>query len=295
VSMDLESDLRFLRRAVVEAGFHCIACVPLLARGTVVGVMSVVSCREKHMDVRRINLLASIGNWAGITIENARLHRQARRLAILEERERIGMDLHDGIIQSIYAVGLALDYARATLDEDPKSTRLKIDQAVEGLNTAIRDIRSYILDLRPRQFRGEDLLAGLHQLVEEYRANTRSMAAVTGPKNSLIDLPTVNATALFHICQEALANVAKHAHATYVDVNLWTTDDRAMIEITDDGKGFNLNNVSTSLGHGLSNMHARARKVGGDVEITSEPGDGTTILAWVPRYERVNGQSDYQS
>jgi len=258
-------------------------------------VMSVVSCRESHLDDRRINLLASIGNWAGITIENARLHRQARRLAILEERERIGMDLHDGIIQSIYAVGLALDHARATLDEDPKSTRLKIDQAVDGLNNAIRDIRTYILDLRPRQFRGEDLVAGLHQLADEFRANAQSSAAVSGPKNSLVDLPTVNATALFHICQEALANVAKHAQATQTNIHLWTTNERVMLEITDDGKGFSLHKMSVTLGHGLSNMHARARKVGGDVEITSEPGDGTTILAWVPRHERVNGQSDYQS
>ena len=283
VSMALEKDVRFLRRAVVEAGFRCIACIPLTARGNVIGVMSVASRRERHLDGRRIDFLTSMGAWAGITLENARLQRQARRLAVLEERERIGMDLHDGIIQSIYAVGLALDYARAAVDEDPKATRAKIDQAVEGLNNAIRDIRAYILDLRPRQFRGEDLMAGLQQLVEEFRANARAVATLSGPKNGLVDVPTANATALFHICQEALANVAKHARATQASVHLWTAGDRVVLEVADDGKGFDLHRMSITLGHGLSNMHARARKVGGDVEITSEPGEGTMILAWVPR------------
>ncbi|GAG56322.1 unnamed protein product, partial [marine sediment metagenome] len=116
-------------------------------------------------------MLLSIGTWAGLSFENVRLQRQARRLAVLEERERIGMDLHDGIIQSIYSVGLALDYARSTVDEEPSAARTKIDQAIENLDNTIGDIRSYILDLRPRQFRGEDLMQGLEQLVEEFNAN----------------------------------------------------------------------------------------------------------------------------
>ncbi|NIW43337.1 MAG: histidine kinase, partial [Gammaproteobacteria bacterium] len=77
--------------------------------------------------------------WAGTAIENARLHRQARRLAILEERERIGMDLHDGTIQSVYAVGLALEYAKVSLFDDPETARKKIDQSIEGLNKAIQE------------------------------------------------------------------------------------------------------------------------------------------------------------
>ena len=124
--------------------------------------------QECHLGERETNLLMAIGSWAAITIENARLHRQARRLAVLEERERIGMDLHDGIIQSIYGVGLALDYARMALEDDPKQARLKIEQSIEALNSTIRDIRSYILDLRPRQFHGQDLMQGLRRLVDEF-------------------------------------------------------------------------------------------------------------------------------
>ena len=283
VSVNPQKEARYFRRAVIEAGFCCIACIPLTSRGNVLGVMCVVAKQVSQLDKRNQDLLLSIGIWAGLSIENARLHRQAQRLAVLEERERIGMDLHDGIIQSIYAVGLALDYAQSAVKEDPRMARLKIEQAIEGLNNAIRDIRSYILDLRPRQFRGEDLMVGLQQLVDEFVANSRSQATLSGPKNGLVALPTPNATALFHICQEALANVARHSRAPQVNVHLWNNNDRVILEVADNGRGFDLRKMSVTLGHGLSNMHVRAHKVGGDVEIVSEPGEGTTVLAWVPR------------
>lgn len=283
VSTNLRQDLGFLRPAVLEAGFQTMACFPLSARGRVVGVMSVATRDERHLDDRELRLLTSIGTWAGITIENASLHRQARRLAVLEERERIGMDLHDGTIQSIYAVGLALDYARLAIDEDPDQSREKIEQAIEGLKKTTRDIRAYILDLAPREFKGENLRDGLQRLVDEYRINTLAEASVFGIKDDIPGLTISRSTALFHICQEAIANVAKHSNARHVDIRLWTAKERVLMEIVDNGVGFDLQKMSVTLGHGLSNMHIRARKVGGDVEITSAPGEGTTVLAWVPR------------
>jgi signal transduction histidine kinase len=283
VSIDPSEVGRDFRQAIIEAGYCCMACIPLAIPGSVVGVLCLAAKYPRQMDERTEDLLMSIGTWAGLAIENARLHRQAQRIAVLEERERIGMDLHDGIIQSIYAVGLALDYAQIALDEDPKLAKLKIEQAIEGLNNTIRDIRTYILDLRPRQFRGEDLITGLQQLIDEFTANSRAGATLIVPKNGLMGLPTANATALFHICQEALANVAKHSRAQQVTIHLWSANERVLVEIVDNGKGFDLRKMSVTLGHGLSNMHVRARKVGGDVEISSEPGDGTTVLAWVPR------------
>jgi signal transduction histidine kinase len=283
VSVNLKQDIQFLRPAVVEAGIRSIACIPLTARGEVIGVMSVASRNERRFNQREIDILTSIGTWTGITIENANLHWQARRVAILEERERIGMDLHDGIIQSIYAVGLALDYARVSVNEDPIKSQQKIEQAIEGLNKTILDIRSYILDLRPYQFTGDSLRDGLRQLIDEFRANTLSEANLNAPDDNLTYLPTSHATALFHICQEALANAAKHSQARRTRVKLWKTNERFLLEVSDNGQGFDLNKTSISLGHGLSNMHIRARKVGGDVDITSAPQEGTTVLAWVPR------------
>jgi two-component system, NarL family, sensor histidine kinase DevS len=275
--------VRFLRREMLAVGFRCFSLLPLMARAEVVGVMVVATYRECMLGEREINLLLGIANWAGITIENARLLRQDRRLAVLEERERIGMDLHDGIIQSIYGVGLALDYVRMEMTANPQASRQKIEQAIDGLNKVIRDIRSYILDLRPRQFGSENLKHGLQRLVAEFEANSDARANLVASEDGLNDLPTENALALFHICQEALANIAKHSEATKAEIRLWSVPERALLEIVDNGQGFDLRKMSVTLGHGLSNMHARARKVGGDVEITSGPGEGTMVFAWVPK------------
>jgi two-component system, NarL family, sensor histidine kinase DevS len=283
ISTNLRKDMRYLRPEVVENGFQCIACIPMITHGSVVGVMTAATRLDCNLGERELNLLMAIGSWAGIAIENARLLRQARRLAVLEERDRIGMDLHDGIIQSLYGVGLALDYSRIAFDDDPRQAKDKIVQSIEALNSVIQDIRTYILDLRPRQFHGEDLKQGLQRLVDEFQANCSIRVSLIGPENGLTDFPAPNATALFHICQETLANIAKHSKAHNASINLWTARDRVLLEIIDDGQGFDISKMSVTLGHGLSNMHTRARKVGGDVEITAYPGEGTTVLAWVPR------------
>ena len=279
----LPSDANFLRDAVVEAGFQQIACVPLLSGENLMGVMSVATRTPSPLDERNIQMLVAVGAWAGLAIENARLHSNVRRLAVLEERNRIGMDLHDGIIQSIYGVGLALEGAKLTLNEDTEATKERIHLAIDGLNDAIRDIRAYILDLRPRQLGNEGLLSGIKRLIAEYRAHTFSEVYFTGPDSDLKDLPQTQALALFHICQEALANAAKHAKAKKVQVAVWTTPDRALMEIRDDGKGFDLEKMQTSIGHGLANMQTRAHAVGGEFDISSTIEDGTTILVWVPR------------
>jgi signal transduction histidine kinase len=283
VSHDLAHDVRYLRDAVVKAGFRQMACIPLTSGGNMVGVLSAVTRGHNPVDQRDIQLLAAVGNWAGLAIENARLHDNARRLAVLEERDRIGMDLHDGIIQSIYGVGLALEHARLLAIEDPTAAPARIKDAIDNLNQTIRDIRTYILDLRPRQLGNENLMLGLKRLVTEYRANTLAEAVLKGPQDGLDKVPQSHALALFHICQEALANVAKHAGAKRVNVTVWTTSDRVLMEIRDNGKGFDVTKMSLTLGHGLSNIHTRVHNVGGDVDISSSSDEGTTILAWVPR------------
>jgi two-component system, NarL family, sensor histidine kinase DevS len=283
VSHDLVRDQRFLRDEIIKAGFRQLACFPLTSAGNVVGVLSAATRSLTPLDEHEVQLLTAVCGWAGLAIENARLHNNARRLAVLEERERIGMDLHDGIIQSIYGVGLVLEHAKLLAVEDPQHAQVRIQQAIKDLNETIRDIRSYILDLRPRQLGNENLMMGLKRLVTEYRANTLSEATLSGSSDDLNDLHQEQAMALFHICQESLANVAKHAAAKKVEIFIWKTDDRVLMEIRDDGKGFDTEMMSMTLGHGLSNIHTRAHNVGGDVEILSTIGEGTSILTWVPR------------
>ncbi|HNC09677.1 MAG TPA: GAF domain-containing sensor histidine kinase [Anaerolineales bacterium] len=283
ISHDLANDESFTRESIVKAGFQQIACIPLLSGDNLMGVMSVLTKSSTPFELRNTQMLTAVGTWAGLAIENARLHANARRLAVLEERNRIGMDLHDGIIQSIYGVGLALEGAQHTINEDPSSTKDKIDHAIHGLNQAIRDIRAYILDLRPRQLGNEGLMSGIKRLIAEYRANTFSDVRFTSPDSDMKELTQTQSLALFHICQEALANAAKHAKAKTVQISLWTTDERALMEVHDDGKGFDTDQKHTFIGHGLANMQTRARAAGGDIDISSIPEKGTTVFVWVPR------------
>ncbi|HKJ38180.1 MAG TPA: GAF domain-containing protein [Anaerolineales bacterium] len=284
VSTDIEHDLRFIRPAVVEAGFQQIACIPMLSGEQLMGVMSVAKRSKEPIDERDVLMLAAVGNWAGLAIENARLHEQARRLAVVEERDRIGMDLHDGIIQSIYGVGLSLESALHSITEDPNDANDRVKRAIDGLNQTIRDLRSYILDLRPRQLGNEGLLSGIKRLIAEYRANTFSDVTLMEPDSDLSELTQTQSLALFHICQEALANAAKHAKAKMVQISIWTTDERILLEINDDGVGFDMGSMNSNIGHGLANILTRVHSLGGEADISSILSEGTTILIWIPRY-----------
>lgn len=285
-------DLNMVRRSEDFAAyaFHAdalrsdlaqVVSLPLRGQNDVLGVLCVASTTVDPLADLQMQFLSAISIWLGMAVENLRLHVQQRRLAVLEERERIGMDLHDGIIQDIYAVGLTLEHARLLLNENPTGARSRIEQAIDDLNSTIRDIRAYILDLRPRKLHEENLVDGLRRLIAEFRANTLIDTTLQAPPQS-VKLPQTQAVALFHICQEALANIAKHASAHHVQIALWTTAERVLLEISDNGLGFELSNTRLTLGHGLSNMQTRARNAGGDLEVSSEPGEGTTILVWVP-------------
>jgi two-component system, NarL family, sensor histidine kinase DevS len=271
----------FLNQEALDGKLKQLLCLPLNGRRGVLGVLCVGSCEADPLDDLEMQFLSAISSWVGMGMENLRLNIQQRRLAVLEERERIGMDLHDGIIQDIYAVGLTLEHARLLLNDNPQASRQRIEQAVNDLNSTIRDIRSYILDLRPRKLHEENLVDGLRRLIAEFRANTLIETNLQAPPHSL-KLPQPQAVALFHICQEALANIGKHSFARNVSVSLWKTTERVLLEISDNGHGFDLDKTKLTLGHGLSNMQTRARNAGGELEVTSEPGAGTTLLVWVP-------------
>lgn len=287
LDLPIDDENNEIALVIYEKQFRQLALLPLHGRRGILGVLCVGTCHPQPLDELELQFLAAISSWVGTGIENMQLNLQGRRLAILEERERIGMDLHDGIIQSIYAVGLTLEHARLLLNEDTEMAHQRIQQSIADLNSAIRDIRSYILDLRPRQLHDESLMNGIQRLTTELRANTLLEINLQGPGDGFQDLNESHAVALFHICQEAMANIAKHARAHSVNVTLWKTPQRVLLEVSDDGRGFDFEHKKMSIGHGLANMQTRARNVGGDVEFTSDPGQGTIVLAWVP-YEPAN-------
>lgn len=251
---------------------------PIISKGKLLGNLyltdKIGASEFSDQDERLIVMLAA---HAAIAIENARLYAQVQRLAVLEERDRIAMDLHDGIIQSIYAVGLTLEYADLLLEEQPASARERLKQSIGGLNEVIRDIRNYILDLRPQRFQNKNLIAGLNDLVRAFKANTFIATEVQTSDRADADLAPDQSLGLFHIVQEALANIAKHAKARNVSIGLQRDTLGVTLSIQDDGRGFDLPNVQPYTGHGLQNMRERAKALGAEFNVTSTVGKGTKI------------------
>lgn len=231
-------------------------------------------------------IIEALAAYAAVAIENARLYQQIQRLAVLEERDRIGMDLHDGIIQAIYAVGLMLEHTVYLYDEDPDAARERLNEAIQGLNFIIKDIRNYVLDLRPERFEGTDLSAALDRLAHEIQANTLAVVTLSYDAKLNGQLDEKTAIAAFHIVQEALANASKHAAATHLDVIAALRGHEIVLAVRDNGRGFSEEDASRRLGHGLSNMQIRARSSGGRLEVRSEPGEGTIITAYLPLNHR---------
>lgn len=255
--------------------------VPIIGAGETLGNLYLTDkLRGLEFTDTDQHLIEMLAAHAAVAIQNARLYSQVERLAILEERTRIGMDLHDGVIQSIYAVGLTLESTRLALPDGADEVSMLLDTAIEGLNDAIRDIRNFILDLRPRRFAG-DVQQGLAQLVREFQANTMVPVSITVPER-LDDLPLPQGRAIFLTTQEALANVARHARATKVDISLQCVADRVILSIRDNGRGFDASSEALRVGHGLANMQARAESLHGTFEIRSSPTGGAAVVLSLP-------------
>ena len=216
--------------------------------------------------------------------ERQRLQEERDRL-LLEteaerERARIGMDLHDGIIQSIYAVGLNLEAAADDVAHDPAEAQKRIDQAIEQLNDTIRDIRSYIFELRPTRFSG-DIEESLTSLAQEFKVNSLVDTTVEiAPGVPALD--DERGLAIFHVALEALTNARKHARATVVRIALDIVGDSVRLEVRDNGVGFDTAARHSDEHNGLRNMPERVLAAGGVFSIESAPGAGTTVRVEMP-------------
>lgn len=270
----------FMRQAVIDAGFTSFVFTPLKAKHHVIGVLGLASPSHGPFNERELALLEAIGHQVGVAVENARLYSRVAQLAVVEERARIGMDLHDGVIQSIYAVGLTLESVRLLLNGSKETNRL-LSQAIDGLNDVIRDIRNFILDLRPQRFEG-DLGRGLARLVREFQANAMVLVQLIAPPDVIALISPKVARSLFMTAQEALANVARHARASRVVLEIRRTADGVALLVTDDGLGFDPDEQAQMTGHGLANMRLRAASLHGKLTIQSAPGRGTTIQMELP-------------
>ena len=260
----------------------CGLVLGLRANTKLYGLLSLGRKTEKVCNSEESDRLQGLADWLGTLIAHERERSQAERESVRGERERIGMDLHDGIIQSLYGIGLSLQNVRMhSTTANPEVTQA-IEHALNGLDKAVGDIRNYILNLRPRELSGKSLLDSMRSLTREFRANTFIDVELEGSDNETRDLAESYAEALFHIYQEALSNVAKHAQASKVSVKIWRTGERLMLRVVDDGNGIDPAQRGKRVGHGVANMQTRAEAVGGGIELISIRKQGTTLRAWVP-------------
>lgn len=256
--------------------------VPVVASGHVLGNLYLTDkLGEKAFSSEDQELVEMLAAHAAIVIQNSRLYEQVGRLAVIAERARIGMDLHDGVIQSIYAVGLILESVKLAMVEENDEVTQLLDRAIGGLNNTIGDIRNFILDLRPHRFSG-DLGQAMARLVREFQANSVVPVTLDMTKGLGAMLPSAVSRALFLTTQEALANIARHARASNVVITAVPVDGMVNLTVEDDGQGFDTRLQVQTVGHGLSNMRARAESLEGVFSLTSFPGQGTTVKLSLP-------------
>lgn len=262
--------------------------VPISAGNVVLGDLYLadrVDGRDfTNEDERLIVLLA---NHAGVAIQNARLIEQVQRLASLEERDRIGRELHDGTIQSIYAVGLTVEDAQDLIEDDPATASKRLDDAIEALGQVVRDLRSYIVYLRPQIGPGVGVLEGLERLVAEHRTHTVSDVKLTVEGERPVPAPL--AWEMLQLARESLSNVARHAGASRVQVHLDTSGPMIQLEIWDNGRGFDPG-AKHSTGQGMRNLADRTSHLGGRLRIESQPGAGTRIHFEIPNSSQEETQ-----
>jgi signal transduction histidine kinase len=203
-----------------------------------------------------------------------------RRQALASERERIGRELHDGIIQSIYAAGLMLEGAQHSIPDEPEVAKSQLTRAIDSLNRTIRDIRRYIFNLRG-ELPEDNLETGLRKMLKDFRVNTLlEINLDVGGQDPQV-LGAERRQHIFQIVREALANIARHAQAKRVEVSLNYGADALQIRISDNGVGLVALPINDR-GQGLRNIRERARLLEGTLDMDSAPNRGVTLVLTVP-------------
>jgi signal transduction histidine kinase len=256
--------------------------VPVAARDEVYGNLYLtdkVGAAEFSDDDE--SLVQAFAQAAGIAIENARMHERMHELAVLEDRDRIARDLHDAVIQRLFAVGLALQgTARRPVAAEVVD---RLQQAVADIDDTIRQIRSSIFELASTAA-DRELRAGVLSLVRELRPVVGFDASVAfqGPVETAV--PAEVAESLLYTARELLTNVGRHARASRASVVVSVGDGICTLEVTDDGQGVAAAAASGSNGGGLgmANLRRRAEKLGGELVVADAPGGGTSVTWRVP-------------
>src|SRR6266540_4153329 len=276
---DASADPRF-HLPLIRAGHIGPAMfVPLTIRGRTFGTLLVANhIAGRTFDDQDLAVVQTFGEQAVLALEFIRAQRELHRLAVLEDRERIAKELHDGVIQALFAVGMGLQ-GTAGMVKDP-DLEARMENAVGDIDRVIRDLRNYIFGLRPGILADRQLDQAIHQLAAEFEDRTGVVTVVEVDPEIASEL-TGKAGDLIQLVRESLSNVGKHAKAATCRVSLRRGEGGGVLEVDDDGTGFDPDAVA-GVGQGLGNLRDRAMSLGGTLEVESAEGEGTTVRVLLP-------------
>ena len=267
--------------------FHRIrACmiIPLTLKEQAIGMLVLLSSEKQAFMPHHATLALAIANQAAIAIENARLYEQAQELAAVEERQRLARELHDSVSQALYGIALGAHTARTLLDRDPTQVAEPLDYVLSLAEAGLAEMRALIFELRPESLEIEGLVSALTK--QGAALHARHDITVQTDLSAEPALPLKVKQELYRIAQEAMHNTVKHAHASKVDLRLCQTSEAVILEVRDNGRGFDA--TASFPGHlGLHSMQERVKGLGGVLQIESAPGQGTCVRAQVPSCEAL--------
>jgi len=265
---------------VLLEGIRAWMWVPLAVKGRVIGGIGVAHTKPDNFTAHHAALALIVANQAAITMVNAQLYEQAQTLATLEERQRLAQNLHDAVNQSLFSASLIAEVLPRLWERNPDEARQSLEDLRRLTRGAMAEMRSLLAELRPLVLTDSDLGDLLRQLGDALTGRTNVPVAVTVTGQDI--LPAEIQVALYRLCQEGLNNIAKHADAKLVKINLHVDAGSVTLQIRDDGCGFDTEDIPS--GHyGLSMMRERAKTIGADFAITSQPGHGAEIFIRWPK------------
>ncbi len=279
---DITADPRFWGWPPAHPPMRSFLGVPIVSKGDVVGAFYLTDKEDAagfdQVDQELIELLAA---HAAIAMENARLYERSRELSVIEERNRLARELHDAMTQTLFSLSLTADAAATLVRSDPDRAEAEIRRVKELAGDTMAELRSLIFELRPAELESEGFVAtlGKHLAVLERTSGLRLRLEVDGERR----LPGAVEDQLFRIVQEALNNAVRHARAATVTVRIAMAADTVLVEVSDDGVGFEPSARAIRSTHlGLTSMRERAQALGGVLAVESSAGRGTTVRVEVP-------------
>ncbi|HLB76170.1 MAG TPA: GAF domain-containing sensor histidine kinase, partial [Candidatus Dormibacteraeota bacterium] len=266
-----------------------LAIVPIRWQDQLLAAMVVGFAPGADAGPAEVELLNEVGRQVALGMERLRLQgrvqEQVNQMAVVGERNRIARDLHDGIVQYVYALGLNLEHARDLLQADPPAAATILTQSVEQVNHVLSEMRTFIYQLRPIIMREKEIGQWIADLCLQFQQATAIDVVTEIGKTGGRELSPEISIALFRIIQETLANIYKHASAHTATLLLEFQPEGVRLRIADDGIGFDparRGAPEIGRGHGLANIEERVRDLNGTVSVDSAPGHGSRLEAVIP-------------